>query len=496
MKNRQGFNFMFIAAIVVLHLLAGKTASAQIPGTLFMNQDNFYAQMFNPAYSRSDEAISVTLIGAGGLSFSNHGNFEIGELITIAPSGSPVIDYDNFYQHSKPNNIIRQDFAIPMLFVSFPLKDGNFSFYFKENYSQLLEMKKEAFEFLVSGNLPADIMNFNSGEVKMSGLGYREFAFGYNKKWKENIEVGIRSKLLFGAAMVNTNDWDYGLETAPNGSMVTLLSGGTGKLMLPWPYELRDDNSILSINADNAAVKYMSMYKNPGFAIDFGMNWHIDEKQFFSAAVRDIGAIWFRYNAADMLQNKPYDFTGFDLVSAIRYPEEPDFESPEVEVHDTKELIRMVYQPFINYNAFAKNLAPKTLLHYQYQYSEILSFAMTNQSTFYKNSFQSIFTVGAMQKWPNLSIFENLNLQTLSGVSLGGGIQYEASFGQLFLATDNLIAIYHPAANKSFNATFGFCFLINREKPDVISKSKNSKSSGGTTSDYLPFYKEKRNTGK
>ncbi|GAB1451964.1 hypothetical protein MASR2M47_20200 [Draconibacterium sp.] len=125
---------------------------AQINGSLFMLPNNFYAQMYNPSYMRDDDATEISFAGFAGLSFINQGSFKISEIITTS-TGSPVIDFDNFYKHVNPDNFIRQDISIPMAFLSLPLKNGRFSFYYKENFSSLLNFKDDVIEFLVNGNL-------------------------------------------------------------------------------------------------------------------------------------------------------------------------------------------------------------------------------------------------------------------------------------------------------------------------------------------------------
>jgi len=99
--------------------------------------------------------------------------------------------------------------------------------------------------------------------------------------------------------------------------------------------------------------------------------------------------------------------------------------------------------------------------------------------------------LSAVQSWPNLSVFENVNLHGVSDISLGGGIQFEGDFLQAFLATDNLIAFYHPAANKTFSVTAGMCFLLNHKK-EVHFKSGNKgfQKRKGKISKELPFYEE------
>jgi len=158
-----------------------------------------------------------------------------------------------------------------------------------------------------------------------------------------------------------------------------------------------------------------------------------------------------------------------------------------------KDSIRNVWQPVVYESGFSTPLATKTVFHYQYRFSDKQSFGITNQSAFQKNNFQNILTVSALQSWPNLSVFENLNLHGASDVSIGGGIQYEGDFFQAFFATDNLIAFYHPANNKTFSVTAGICILLNHKRAiDIENDKKGMKKRKGKISPELPYYKHLR----
>jgi len=165
--------------------------------------------------------------------------------------------------------------------------------------------------------------------------------------------------------------------------------------------------------------------------------------------------------------------------------------------HVVRDSMRNVWHPKVLETGFAFGLAPKTVLHYQHAFSDKNTFGITNQSAFQKNNFQNILTVSALQSWPNLSVFENLNLHGASDVSFGGGVQYEGDFFQAFMATDNLIAFYHPANNKTFSLTAGICILLNHKK-EIKSEpgDKGIKKRRGKTSPELPYYKNLRELRK
>lgn len=461
-----------------------------------MLPNNFYAQMYNPAYMRTDKAIEISIAGLGGFSFINQGSFKISDLITT-PVGSPVIDPENFYNNIPNNNFFRQNLSVPMAFVSVPLNKGVFSFYYKENVSSVLKFKKDVIEFLINGNNKPEYQDFNTNAMSALTSGYREFSFGYATKKNKKLDVGIHAKILFGAALLDADNLNFGIKTAPDGNDISFVAGGKGNLMFPLPVRLRSDSTILSFEGDKVFSKYMKEYKNPGFAIDLGLNYQINEKDKISVSVRDLGLIWYKDKSMIMNWVGEYNYIGFDLIHAIRWPEEPGYVDPVRLIDLVKDSLRNTWHPKVVEESFAFGLGPKTMLHYQHDFSDFLSVGVTNQSTIKKNNFQNILTLSALQQWSYLSVFENVNIHGASDISIGGGIQYEFEYAQFFLATDNLIAFYHPANNRTFSVTAGICVLLNnkREK-EPKNKTGSFKKRKGKFSRELPYYKQLPNLKK
>lgn len=487
MRKNSRIHILWLFPMFAL-MFTGKQVVSQINGSLFIMPDNFYAQIYNPAYFRSDEAVAFSFAGFAGASFINQGNFEIADLITLNEYNDPRVDFQNFYEASKQQNYIRQDLAVPLLFAMVPYKKGYASFYYNEIINAFSRVPRNAIAFLSNGNIPVDYRNFNSDKIKITGIGYREFAFGFGKPVTDFLNAGIRAKILFGAAQADTKDWNYGILTSPDDKTVTLLAGGTARMMLPLPIKLRSNNSIQSVNTENAVAKYLGEYGNPGFAVDLGFTYQKSERHFFSGAIRDLGFIRIRNNSYDVFQEDSYDFIGFDLVNAIRYPEN-GYTNSNVLVRLIKEEIREVYQPTLEKRKYTYMMPLKTIMHYHYQYSARHIFAATSQMSISAQNYFSVFTLSALQNWANFQVFENLNVHNLNDLSLGGGIRYVGNYAEIFAATDNLIAFYHPAENKTFSLTFGICFLLDHKKE--VSGKKFSPGKG-KVSPYLPFYEEKR----
>ncbi len=492
MVNRKSAQHIVFFMILFFFTKAGHPVVAQISAPLFMIPDNFYSQMANPSYMRSDEATTITLPFLSGFSFGNHGNIKLTDLIVVSESGSPIVRFDRFAQFAKPDNHIGQMLSVPLFYYSFPVEKGSMSFYYSENSSTSVKFKKDAFDFVLNGNQNENYRSFDSREINLFALGYSEFAFGYARKLNDSWSVGARAKILFGEAFASLSNWSYGLETSDDDGEVRLFSEGDGRLYSPLPLVLAERGKIDAVVFRNVLQKYFFNFSNPGLAIDLGASWFIDEQNTITFAARDLGGIWFRKNAMDVYQEGEHKFLGFDISGAVGSPDDPGYIDSELSVYYEKVKIRDVFQPFTDTARFVQGLVPKTALHYQYNYSGKLMFGLTNQSIFAPYKFRNILSASSIQRSSLFSVFENISLHELKNVTIGAGVQFESDNFQAFVAIDNLLAMYYPANQRTYFLSFGTSFLLNSEKAALFGKRKKVNGRNGKTSDELPFYEKKQ----
>lgn len=492
MDNKKAAKHITFFMCFLFFMGAGQPLVAQVSAPLFMMPDNFYGQMANPAYMRNDDATTIAVPLMSGFSFGNHGNVKLTDIIVVSEAGKPIVRFDRFAQLAKPDNHIGQMLSVPLLYYSFPVKNGALSFYYGENSATSAKFKKDAFDFVLHGNSIEGYRSFDTREINFFALGYHEFAFGYARKLNDSWWVGARAKILFGEFLANAENWSYGLETSDDGGEVRLYSEGKGRLYSPLPLVLTDNKKIDGVVSRNVLQKYLLNFSNPGLAIDLGFSYFIDEQNTITFAARDLGGIWFRKNAMDILQEGNHTFLGFDITGAVGSPGDPGYVDSEWSVYYEKVKIRDVFQPTTDTAHFVQGLVPKTALHYQYNYSDKLKFGLTNQSMFTPYKFRNILSVSSIQRSANFSVFENVSLHELNNITIGAGLQFESDKFQAFVAIDNLLAAYHPANQRTYFLSFGTSFLLNSEKAALFGKRKKIKGENGKTSDELPFFEKKR----
>lgn len=484
MKIKRLKTLHILVFLFMLNSILSKHVNAQSIGSMFMLKDNFHSQMFNPSYMRDDEAVVIAIPGFAGAGLGNSGSFKISDLIVEDQSGSMVFDIENFYEAGNSESLIKEWSYIPLVYVGIPVENGRISIYLKEQIHSEFGFNIGALDFFDNGNFPSNYRIYNTDNINFSGIEYRELAVGYAQSINEKIDVGIRGKLLFGTVFAEVNNWNYGINTSETGDEVELTSEGFGKLSLPVPLELDIENRILRVIGDNALGKYLGSFHNPGLAIDVGATIQLNEKSWLAASVNNLGAIWFRHNSMTIEQDASYTFNGFDISNSIDSKIGNGYIDPSFLILKTKDSIRNVYRPVAKTARFVVGMVPQASLHYQHYFLDYFVGGVSNQTAFYKNSVLNIFTISVLQKKGDFSFFENINLYGLNSITVGGGFQWEGRGWQLFAASDNLFAVYHPAKNKSFSMSVGISVLLNKPIKEKIPKGKYTP--------HLPFF-ENRN---
>ena len=455
---------------------------AQTSGSLYLLPENFHTQMLNPVLTQTgDSVIVIAVPGFGGGMFGNSGSFKFNELIRRQPDGKMALDLEYFYNHGNSTTELADWSSIPYFFLGLPTKKGRLNFFMKENLFSSLKMNTRAIDFFNNGNFEEEYRSYNTEEANISAISYRELTVGYATSISKKISYGLHGKILFGAILAEFRNWEYGIETSENGDAVKLSSSGLGKLSLPFKTDIRNDR-LQNIYTENGLSNYLKNYHNPGLAVDIGIKYKPNEQSLFSISVSDLGGIWFRHRAFDIKQNSEYNFKGFDLSNTLdKNVESGNFIDSYDLMFNTKENIRDVFRLETDTASFYKSLPVKTAFHYQYSLSESIILGLTNQTVIFRNNVLNNFSFSSKQMTGNFSFFENININKLNNLSVGGGFQWEGANIQFYFATDNFLAVYHPASQETFTVSGGLCLILN----------KKGREKNGDFLPYLPFYEKK-----
>ncbi len=143
-------------------------------------------------------------------------------------------------------------------------------------------------------------------------LAYNEIYLGAQKT-SGKFTIGVKFKLLYGAADLSTEKSDVIFTTKPEFYQLQLendyLVRSSGLLKY---------NSFDSITLDYPGVTFDNLfYNNRGFAADLGVSFKVNDKLTLSASALDIGSIKWDFYPRKYTSKGKFTFDGLDIVQYL-----------------------------------------------------------------------------------------------------------------------------------------------------------------------------------
>lgn len=336
-------------------LLAGSMAvSAQEVNTLYFLENAPQRSQFNPALMPVSEGYIVftplgyTSLWAGNnsLSLSDLVYTKNGKTITALNQG----ETDKFLRKLHGNNLISMDMTTTILGFGARTKKGGYfhgGIYLRADAG--VNIPKSMFGAMITPNSVGIDMN----NLKISGLGataqaYMEIMGGYTRPLNDQWTIGGKLKLLWGLANLNMNISKLTISannadpTAParlnmQGDLRAATPGVDPSQLLPPEGEGFFENFSTRLNNVTKQItdKPMNLLKPAGFgaAIDFGFTYKPIKYVQISAAINDLGFIYWNNGVRGNVKGD-MDFDGIGTVEVKEKDGKIDVEGMQKQIND------------------------------------------------------------------------------------------------------------------------------------------------------------------
>ena len=124
----------------------------------------------------------------------------------------PQGDKQAFINALEPVNRFRFQLSSNILSTGWRKEQLYFTLDFTERVMQDIAFPKDLAEFMIYGNLNQE--NFNFSDLAVNLTYFHQLAIGASYNFDDEMQVGIRAKLLLGGATSNTRSSDIGLKTS------------------------------------------------------------------------------------------------------------------------------------------------------------------------------------------------------------------------------------------------------------------------------------------
>ncbi len=427
----------------------------------------------NPA-SQPECGFYLMFPGISGVNFNAGNNtLNYNDVIYNSPTSDslitflhPTADIDDFLNKLKTNNDIFADLSTGIFGMGFRTGDSYVSFNILQKSEFRMSYPKDLAVLALKGNGGDEFLGntANFGDFSIFSNNYLEFSLGYSHQLYHNLTIGLKAKYLSGLAFLKSKNFNAGLYTSPSGDSLSLttdiLLQGTG------PMTITTDSSGFIDNVEEPeSFAPGDAFKNPGFAIDIGGTYKLNDQFSFSAAIVDLGFINYKSYTHNYSINGQFSFTGVDVGS--EFDDENDSD-PMTELEDSlKESVQMDYSQ----EGFMHFLGPKVYLGGRYHVGERLDFGFLSGTRFYAGDIQQTFTLSANTR-PIRGLSLSLSYSTMNGTynNLGAGLALRLLPFQFYVMSDNLSMGMWPGKTQSFNVRFGMNFVMGCNKKRRLRK--------------------------
>ncbi len=364
-----------------------------------------------------------------------------GSMVTLLQAG---FDYGPLYKRiGKAANLSLYQTVAPLVF-GFSGKRGYFVFTWSEKATASMAIPKDVFSILDQG-MP-DGAEFDFSPFAVNANYYRELSFGYSYKFMNKLRVGIHAKVLQGLAAIKTDIKTFDLNTGKD--MWQMKADGT--LYMSAPIEIYSDesgvpDSIGEFDTDIKSLidKGLLNFSNPGFGIDIGAVYELNEAWTFSASVNDLGFIHWGGDLNSFNVNGEYDFVGLEVNN-------DNLDDISTAVDDLMDTLKNAIDLTHGHESFNTELGPEVYLGAKYNVNHYLGFGALSRTAFYKNDFHQEFNTSVnLNLYHVLSTTLNYTFAINGANTIGFGLALRGGPLQFYLASD-----YLPYAYKNYTLEF------------------------------------------
>lgn len=305
----------FILLLLLITVGVGGNLLAQGELTLYnMNRSLPQANELNPAFY-SDQVVVVGLPAVSSIHMQYDGGpFSFANMFTKNTDGTYEMDYDKISDKLNLINTMSLNGDISLFYLGMNFNRNHFSLGVRQKVISSLSFDEDVANLLIYGNGHEDLLGekISFNETSLIENAYLEFGLGYARDINDKLTVGLKFKYLLGFANVQFQNVDayamVGLDS------IRLVHNGFDAYTAGESY-FEDDGHVMDFMED----------KNTGWAMDFGVNYHLTDQLSFSAAITDLGQIvWNKGTRQYHFNPVDYTFTGFEIEDVFEEDDTDD----------------------------------------------------------------------------------------------------------------------------------------------------------------------------
>jgi hypothetical protein len=447
---------------------------AQQSNTFYLMHDVPQSSLLNPAVQlRCRFYVGIPLLASTHFTYSNTA-FTYNDL-----AGTDTWNLEGVLGQMHRVDLYAVEARLQPISLGYRRKSLYFTFNIAERFHGYQTIPKDLAETVISGNGPfvGERAKFNA--LRPDGTYLREYSLGISKVISPELTAGVRAKLLFGKASIQTGRSSMELTTREDNFGLNVEGAYTLNGSFPATITQDAEGNIDGIVVDGIdPVALLLNRGNRGVAIDLGLIYKYDERITLSASLLDLGFVRWKTDLNNVHGEGTFVFEGVDfntyIVSRAFFSEMRDSLINSLEITNTT-------------NPYSDLLPSQLFLAGSYKYSDRISFGLVNRNLVLRNKIHSSFTLSAQADLAERFLatlswsYLNNSIKNVGvGIALhGNGIQFHA-------VTDNLLGFFYPFDTRTLNLRFGINLMFGcpRNKKEELQEASYGKIPQGG---YCPY---------
>ncbi|GAB4283252.1 MAG: DUF5723 family protein [Marinilabiliales bacterium] len=382
----------------------------------------------------------------------------------------PRFDRESFINKLRKVNYIYNELHINWLNAGYKWKDKHyFTFSVTDKVDFKFSIPKDLFLFAYDLNGKS----FLGNTADFSGLGfsftyYREWAGGYSYQLNEKLTIGGKAKLLFGKLNAWTKSNTLTWNTEENDFYYDIQ--GDWDICVTQPfyavdemyYDAENDSAVFTLDTlvdfDNYnPTELIFSGKNPGFALDLGVTYKLNDKINLYASLIDLGFIRWKDNVHTFKVDGELIHQGVDVTYALQ---ENDSLTEE-KLDAFKDSLVEIWYPTYQISNYTQYLTPSVYIGGTYVFNNWLTFGGLYRGSLFQHRYLSSLTLSGTfspKKW--FSGTATYTIINNSFANIGAGVVFKTGPVQFYLVSDNILGPVYPYSTRDINIRMGINLLF------------------------------------
>lgn len=472
--------------LFLFFLLSSATICSQQVNTTYFMKNIQERNAYNPAF-RPDQYFYLDLPVLPNLRTQvANTSVNLKDVFKVNDEGKTILFLDdptgnlqqNFYNALHQNTGINIGLTVNLLNLGFRIKEKNyFTFGIAQKAYVIGNVPRDLFDLIINGTGYDQNRTFDLSRLGISSSVYTEYALGYTRDVNERLTWGVKAKFLMGQANVSTDFDDVKLATSDE--QWQFQGEGAIRAAIPdMQYTFDEEGHVDKLDCDMKVKSFsdvmdLAYTSNWGLGADLGATYKLTDHLELSAALTDLGFIYWNQSAARFNLVNGYSFRGiyYDNINQSWENKRDEFET-EIKDVFTKG----------NESGYTVWLPARLNLGAEYDFwNDHLGLGLLSSSMFYNKRIYPELTASANFR-PNNWFSTSVSYSMMAGTydAVGAGVQFRIAPFNFYIVLDKIPVHYSkdaiPSRTKFVNLQvgsvleFGWADKIDSDRDGVRNK--------------------------